>query len=183
VVRKLFRPCQRPRSGTPGQRCSNRTRRLDLRCPQRAHAPRPVLKRQTSQVRNTKTVGHAQPKRMAIERVSPLTCDGSLGLLPWEAKAQATFNAQPVATAIAAAARPFKWERDLTSQKSRTGSRRAVSNRAVVANFFMMSLNGAIPTQRSGVGVRLQGFVDDRHSQLCTSRSGTARNGNSRRSG
>ena len=70
-----------------------------------------------------------------------MTCDGSFVLLPWEAKAQATFNAQPVATAIAAAARPFKWERDLTSQKSTTGSRRAVSNRAVVANFFMMSAN------------------------------------------
>jgi hypothetical protein len=106
-----------------------------------AHAARRVLKRQTSQVRNTKTVGHAQPKSMAIESVSPLTCDGSLVLLPWEAKAQATFNAQPVATAIAAAARPFKRERDLTSQKSTTGSRRAVSSRAVVAKFFMMSPN------------------------------------------
>src|SRR6185295_7986190 len=74
----------------------------------RAHAPCRVLKCQTSQVINTKTVGHAQPKRMAIESVSPLTCDGSLVLPPWEAKAQATFNAQPVATAIAAAARPFK---------------------------------------------------------------------------
>ena len=98
------------------------------------------MKRQTSQVRNTRTVGHAQPKRMAIERVSPLTCDGSLAVLPWEAKAQATFNAQPVATAIAAAARPFKRERDLSSQKSTTGSRRAVSNRAVVANFCVISL-------------------------------------------
>jgi hypothetical protein len=77
---------------------------------------------------------------MAIERVSPLTCDGSLAGLPWEVKAQATFNAQPVATAIAAAARPFKRERDLSSQKITTGSRRAVSNRAVVANFCMMSL-------------------------------------------
>ena len=105
-----------------------------------AHAPRRVLKRQTSQVRNTRTVGHAQPKRIAIERVSPLSCDGSLEVLPWEVKAQATFNAQPVATAIAAAARPFKRERDLSSQKSTTGSRRAVSNRAVVANFCMMSL-------------------------------------------
>ena len=75
---------------------------------------------------------------MAIERVSPLACDGSL--LPWEVKAQATFNAQPVATAIAAAARPCKRERDLSSQKMTTGSRRATSNRAVVANFCMMSL-------------------------------------------
>ena len=102
-----------------------------------AHSARRVLKRQTSQVRNTKTVGHAQPKRMAIERVSPLTCDGSLAVLPWEAKAQATFNAQPVATAIAAAAKPFMRERDLSSQKSATGSRRAVSNRAVVTMWLL----------------------------------------------
>ena len=115
------------------------TNKHSLRHVIRAHKARRVLKRQTSQVKNTRTAGHAQPKRMAIERVSPLTCDGSLVLLPWEAKAQATFNAQPVATAIAAAARPFKWERDLTSQKSTTGSRRAVSNRAVAANLFMMS--------------------------------------------
>ena len=78
---------------------------------------------------------------MAIERVSPLTCDGSLVVLPWEAKAQATFDAQPVATAIAAAARPFKRERDLSNQKSTTGSARAASNRAVAANFPMMSPN------------------------------------------
>ena len=89
----------------------------------RAHGARRVLKRQKSQVRNTRTVGHAQPKRMAIERVSPLTCDGSLAVLPWEAKAQATFNAQPVATAIAAAARPFKRERDLSSQKVRLAAK------------------------------------------------------------
>jgi len=136
----------------------------------RAHAPRPVLKRQTSQVRNTKPVGHAQPKRMAIERVSPLTCDGSLVLLPWEAKAQATFNAQPVATAIAAAARPFKWERDLTSQKSTTGSRRAVSNRAVVANFFMMNPNhwAALRASRRVrviVGTLLRGSYRSRGNQ------------------
>src|SRR5688572_25629948 len=105
----------------------------------RAHGARRVLKRQTSQVKNTRTAGHAQPKRMAIERVSLLTCDGSLP--PWQVKAQATFSAQPVATAIAAAPRPFKRERDLSSQKSTTGSRRAVSNRAVVANFCMMRLN------------------------------------------
>ena len=104
----------------------------------RAHAARRVLKRQTSQVRNTKTVGHAQPKRMAIERVSPLACDGSLAVFPWETKANATFNAQPVATAITAAAGPFRRERDLSIQKSTTGSRRAVSNRAVAAKFFMV---------------------------------------------
>jgi hypothetical protein len=67
-------------------------------------------------------------------------------VLPWEVKAQATFNAQPVATAIAAAARPFKRERDLSSQKSTTGSKRAVSNRAVVANFSMMSPNVSATT-------------------------------------
>ena len=66
----------------------------------RARAPCRVLKCQTSQVISTKTVGHAQPKRMAIESVSPLTCDGTLVVPPWEAKAQATFKAQPVATAI-----------------------------------------------------------------------------------
>jgi hypothetical protein len=78
---------------------------------------------------------------MAIERVSPLTCDGSLVVLPWEVKAQATFNAQPVATAIAAAARPFKRERDLSSQKSTTGSKRAVINKAVLTNISMMNPN------------------------------------------
>jgi hypothetical protein len=62
-------------------------------------------------------------------------------VLPWEAKAQATFNAQPVATAIAAAARPFKGDRDLSSQNSTTGSKRAVSNKAVIANVAMMSPN------------------------------------------
>src|SRR4030095_15930791 len=97
----------------------------------RAHAARRVLKRQTSQVRSTKTVGHAQPKRMAIDRVSSLACGGFLV----GKKAQATVNAKPVATAIAAAARPFKRERDLNSQKRTTGSRSALSNRAVVANF------------------------------------------------
>ena len=93
------------------------------------------MKRQTSQVRNTRTVGHAQPKRMAIERVSPVVVP------PWEEKAQATFKAQPVATAIAAAARPFKRESDLRSQKSTTGSRRAVSNRAVAAKPAMIGPN------------------------------------------
>jgi hypothetical protein len=107
----------------------------------RDHPPRPVLKCHTSQVRNTKTIGHAQPKRMAIERVSPFTCEGSLAVLPREANAQATFNAQPLATAIAPTTKPFKWERDLTSQKSTTGSRRAASNRAVVANFLMTNPN------------------------------------------
>src|SRR5262245_54748468 len=121
----------------------------------RAHGARLVLKRQTSQVRNTKTVGHAQPKRMAIERVSPLPCDGSLVVLPWEAKAQATFNAQPVATAIAAAARPFTRECDLSSQKSTIGSRRAVSNRAVVANFSMMSPNDPAQQPRGPSELRI----------------------------
>ena len=104
-------------------------------------------------MRNTKTVGHAQPNRMAIERVSALICDGSFVAAPWEASAQAAFNAQPVATAMTAATRPFKWDRDLSSQKSTTGSTRAVSKRAVVANCLMMS-----PTQnlsdRSGRGKR-----------------------------
>ena len=80
------------------------------------HAPGRVLKCQMSQVISTKTVGQAQPKRRAIESVSPLTCDETLVVPPWEAKAQATFKAQPVATAIAAAARPFKRERDLSSK-------------------------------------------------------------------
>ena len=111
-----------------------------------AHGVRRVLKRQASQVRNTRTVGHAQPKRMAIERVFPFICDGSSAVLPWEAKAQATFNAQPVATAIAAAARPFKRERDLRSQKSTTGIARAVGNRAVAANFSIMSPNSPLAT-------------------------------------
>jgi hypothetical protein len=72
---------------------------------------------------------------MAIEKVSAVACDGPLAALPWEAKAQATFNAQPVATAIAAANRTFKRERDLSSQKRTTGNARAVSKRAVAMNF------------------------------------------------
>jgi hypothetical protein len=95
------------------------------------------LKCQTSQVINTKTVGHTQPKRMAIESVSPLTCDEMLVVLSREAEAQATFKAQPLTTAMAAAIRPFKSERDLISQKSMIGSRRAVSNKAVIENLFI----------------------------------------------
>ena len=78
---------------------------------------------------------------MAIERVSPLACDGSLVVPPWEVKAQAMFNTQPVATAIAAAARPCKRERDLSSQKSAIGSRRPVSNRAVVTVWHSACIN------------------------------------------
>ena len=101
----------------------------------RAQAARRALKRQTSQVRNTRTVGHAQPKCMAIEMGSPLACDGSLVVLPREASAQATFNAQPAATAIADAIQAFKRECDLSSQKRITGSPRAVSKRAVAMDF------------------------------------------------
>src|SRR5688572_12446440 len=85
---------------------------------------------------------------MALERVSPLTCYVSLVVLPWEVKAQPTFNAHTVATAIDAAARPFMRERDLSSKKSTTGSTIAVSNRAVVANFSMRSPNDPIPPSR-----------------------------------
>jgi hypothetical protein len=83
-------------------------------------------------------MGHTQPKRIAIENVSPLACDEMLVVLSREAKAQATFKAQPMATAMAAAIRPFKSERDLISQKSMTGSRRAVSNKAVIENLFII---------------------------------------------
>src|SRR6476469_6220505 len=101
----------------------------------RAHAARRALKRQTSQVRNTRTVGHAQPNCMAMESVSPLACVGSLVALTWEARAQATFNAQPVATAIAVATQPFKREHDLSNQKRTTGDAKAVNKRALAMNF------------------------------------------------
>jgi len=100
---------------------------------------RRVLKRQTSQVRNTKTEGHAQPKRMAIEVVSPVPCDGPLVALAWEANAHPKFRIQPVATAIAAVARPFNRERDRRSQKTTTGIRSPASSRALVMNVSMMN--------------------------------------------
>jgi hypothetical protein len=72
---------------------------------------------------------------MAIDMESPSACDGPLVVLPWEANAHATFNAQPAATAIADATQAFKRECDLRSQKRTTGSARAVSKRAVAMDF------------------------------------------------